>query len=85
MDKIFNKEVICTGYIVPGFCSVILKYTKAPREVAKEKSEPFYEYLQLVPNPDFFQPHVEFGGSHDVEASNDQVEILQKQRMQEQR
>ncbi len=55
------------------------------REVAKEKSEPFYEYLQLVPNPDFFQPHVEFGDSHDAEASNEQVERLQKQRMQEQR
>ena len=62
-------------------------YEKAKEmEVAKEKSEPFYEYLQMVPNPDFFQPHVEFEErSHDVDASNEQVERLQKQRMQEQR
>ena len=53
------------------------------RTANKEKSEPFYEYLQLIPNPDFFRPHVEFE-KNDRHHDDDKAR-LQEQRMQEQR
>ena len=62
---------------------------KAEITANKEKSEPFYEYLQLIPNPDFFRPHVEYShhdNHHDKHHDNhDADEKFQKQRMQEQR
>ena len=67
-------------------------YKKYEKQVevaaAKEESEPFYEYLQLIPNPDFFQPHVEYEDHHHRRHhhhDDDADERFQKQRMQEQR
>ena len=50
----------------------------------KTKSEPFYEYLQMIPNPNFFRPHVEFE-RNDRHHDDGDGRVLQEQRMQEQR